>query len=99
MQGLILDIYRLLHKYSLMPTLETYLESGVFLGKMALKRTIKNSVRITNRQRRSDIANKITCLEDLKLFEADRPLTAIVTLCEPQVNEDPKYADVEAICK
>ncbi|KAH3874617.1 hypothetical protein DPMN_037867 [Dreissena polymorpha] len=78
MPGLIPDIYRLLQKYSLMPTLETYLESGVFPGKMAWKRTIKNSVRITNRQRRSDIANKITCREDLKLFEADRPLTAIV---------------------
>ncbi|KAH3719953.1 hypothetical protein DPMN_062838 [Dreissena polymorpha] len=30
MQGLISDIYRLLQKYSLMPALETYLESGVF---------------------------------------------------------------------
>ncbi|KAH3828960.1 hypothetical protein DPMN_130948 [Dreissena polymorpha] len=78
MQGLIPDIYRLLQKYSLIPTLETYLESGVFPGKMAWKRTIKNSVRMTNRQKRSDNANEITCLDDSKLFEADRPVTAIV---------------------
>ncbi|KAH3773799.1 hypothetical protein DPMN_175168 [Dreissena polymorpha] len=78
MQGLIPDIYRLLQKYSLMPTLETYLKSSVFPGKMAWKRTITNSVIITNRKRRSEIANKITCLDDSKLFEADRTLTAIV---------------------
>ncbi|KAH3829047.1 hypothetical protein DPMN_131035 [Dreissena polymorpha] len=64
MQGLIPDIYRLLQKDSLMPTLETYLESGVFPGKMAWKRTIKNSVRMANRQKRSDNANEITCLDD-----------------------------------
>ncbi|KAH3853713.1 hypothetical protein DPMN_096245 [Dreissena polymorpha] len=77
MQGLIPDIYRLLQKYSLMSTLVTYLESGVFPRKMAWKRTIKNSVRMANRHRRSQNANEITCLEDSKLFEADRPLTAI----------------------
>jgi len=78
MQGLIPDIYRLLQKYSLMPTLETYLERGIFPGKMSWKRTIKKSVRMANRQRRSQNANEITCLEDSKLFKADRPLTAIV---------------------
>ncbi|KAH3803444.1 hypothetical protein DPMN_131705 [Dreissena polymorpha] len=78
MQGLIPDIYRLLQKYSLMPTLETYLERGVFPGKMSWKRTIKQSVRMANRQRRSHNANEITCLEDSKLFKADRTLTAIV---------------------
>ncbi|KAH3856094.1 hypothetical protein DPMN_098674 [Dreissena polymorpha] len=78
MQVLIPDIYRLLQKYSLMPTLETYLKRGVDPGKMSWKRTIKKSVRMANRQRRSQNANEITCLEDSKLFKADRPLTAIV---------------------
>ncbi|KAH3840200.1 hypothetical protein DPMN_113645 [Dreissena polymorpha] len=102
MQRLITDIYRLLQKYSLMPTLETYLESGVFSGKIAWKRTIKNSVRMANRQRRSQIANGITCLEDSKLFKADRPLTAVVisnTSPSLNVNEDSKYGDVEAVRK
>ncbi|KAH3845143.1 hypothetical protein DPMN_087416 [Dreissena polymorpha] len=79
MQGLIPDIYRLLQKYSLMPTLETYLESCEIPRKDGMETdNQKQNVRITNRQRRSDIANKITCRDDLKLFEADRPLTPIV---------------------
>ncbi|KAH3824716.1 hypothetical protein DPMN_126569 [Dreissena polymorpha] len=92
MQWLIPNIYRLLQKYSLMPTLETYLESGVFPGKMAWKRTIKNSGRITNRQIRSDNANKINVA---RLFEADRPLTAIViSKTSPSLSVNPKSTKI-----